>query len=102
MRRLEGREMPRTGALPHHATPQRDVPPTYARPFLGASELMGFVISYPPDAEIYGEEEQAEYFYKDIKGGDLTSDALKGFGGQHASVYDPVKIFGLETRGEHT
>jgi CRP/FNR family transcriptional regulator, nitrogen fixation regulation protein len=92
--------MPRTGALPHHATPQRDVPPTYASPF--ASELMGFVISYPPDAEIYGEEEQAEYFYKVVNGSVRTYKTLKNGRRQIAAFYVPGDVFGLETRGEHT
>ena len=95
-----GREMPRTGALPHHATPQRDVPPTYASPF--ARELMGFVISYPPDAEIYGEEEQAEYFYKVVNGSVRTYKTLKNGRRQIAAFYVPGDVFGLETRGEHT
>jgi CRP/FNR family transcriptional regulator, nitrogen fixation regulation protein len=94
--------MPRAGALPHHATPQRDVPPTYARPFLGASELMGFIISYSPDAEIYGEEEQAKYFYKVVSGSVRTYKTLQNGRRHIAAFYVPGDVFGLETRGEHT
>ena len=94
--------MPRTGALRHQATPQRGVAPTYARPFLGVSELMGFIISYPPDAEIYGEEEQAEYFYTVVNGSVRTYKTLKNGRRQIAAFYVPGDVFGLETRGEHT
>ena len=94
--------MPRTGALRHQTTPPRAVPPTYARPFLGASELMGFIISYPPDAEIYGEEEQAEYFYTVVNGSVRTYKTLKNGRRQIAAFYVPGDVFGLETRGEHT
>ena len=38
---------------------------------------MGFMIFYPRYAEIYGEEEQAEYFYKVISGGVRTSKILE-------------------------
>lgn len=94
--------MPRTGALRHQTTPPRAVPPTYARPFLCASELMGFIISYPPDAEIYGEEEQAEYFYTVVNGSVRTYKTLKNGRRQIAAFYVPGDVFGLETRGEHT
>ena len=94
--------MPRTGALRHQATPQRGVAPTYARPFLGASELMGFIISYPPDAEIYGEREQAEYFYKVVNGSVRTYKTLKSGRRQIVAFHVPGDVFGLETRGEHT
>ena len=94
--------MPRTGALRHQATPQRGVAPTYARPFLGASELMGFIISYPPDAEIYGEGEQAEYFYKVVNGSVRTYKTLKSGRRQIVAFHVPGDVFGLETRGEHT
>jgi CRP-like cAMP-binding protein len=93
----------RTGALRHQAAPQRGVPPTCAHPFLGgAIELIGFIIFYPRDAEIYGEEEQAKYFYKVVGGSVRTYKTLENGRRQIAAFYVPGDIFGLETRGEHT
>ena len=66
------------------------------------SELMGFIISYPPDAEIYGEGEQAEYFYKVVNGSVRTYKTLKSGRRQIVAFHVPGDVFGLETRGEHT
>ena len=62
---------------------------------------MGFIISYPPDAEIYGEGEQAEYFYKVVNGSVRTYKTLKSGRRQIVAFHVPGDVFGLETRGEH-
>jgi CRP/FNR family transcriptional regulator, nitrogen fixation regulation protein len=91
-----------TAALRHPATPQCGGRSTCAHPFLGSTELMGFLISYPRYAGIYGEEDKAEYFYKVVSGAVRTCKALESGRRQIAAFYVPGDVFGLETRDEHT
>jgi CRP/FNR family nitrogen fixation transcriptional regulator len=82
--------------------PRRGAPLTTAHPFLGAIELAGFLISYPADAEIYGQEEQAKYFYKVLSGSVRTYEPLKKGERPIVAFYVPGDVLGLETRGKHT
>jgi CRP/FNR family nitrogen fixation transcriptional regulator len=92
----------RTAALRHRATPQCGVPSTYAHPFIGSLELMGLMISYPRYAQIYGVDDQAEYFYKVVSGAVRTCTTLENGRRQISAFYTPGDVFGLETRDEHT
>lgn len=89
---------------PHRlrATPQSTGPSTYAHPFIGSIELMGCMISYPRYAEIYGVEDQAEYFYKVVSGAVRTCTTLENGRRQISAFYVPGDVFGLETLDEHT
>lgn len=63
----------------------------------GPIELMGARMTFSRNAEIYGEDEPAEYLYKVVSGAvrtcKVTSDGRRQIGG----VYLPGDIFGLET-----
>jgi CRP-like cAMP-binding protein len=61
-----------------------------------ALEMMGAVVPYPRNAEIFGEDEPADYFYKVASGAvrtyKLLDDGRRQIGGFHL----PNDIFGLE------
>jgi CRP/FNR family transcriptional regulator, nitrogen fixation regulation protein len=65
-------------------------------------QLMGAVMSYPRNAEIFGDNEPANYLYRVVSGGVRTykilSDGRRQVGGFHL----PGDIFGLEFTDEHT
>jgi CRP/FNR family transcriptional regulator, nitrogen fixation regulation protein len=70
--------------------------------FESAVELMGASMSFPRNAEIYGENESADYFYKVVSGTVRTSKVLTDGRRQIGSFYLPGDIFGLATADEHT
>jgi CRP/FNR family nitrogen fixation transcriptional regulator len=72
-----------------------------ARPRAGAIELTGSSIPFPRNAEIYGEGEPAEYFYKVITGAVRTYRVLSDGRRQIAAFYLPGDVFGLETGEDH-
>jgi CRP-like cAMP-binding protein len=61
-----------------------------------ALDMMGAVVPYPRNAEIFGEDEPSEYFYKVVSGAvrtyKLLDDGRRQIGGFHL----PNDIFGLE------
>jgi CRP/FNR family transcriptional regulator, nitrogen fixation regulation protein len=63
--------------------------------------LMGAVMSYPRNTEIFGEGEPAEYLYKVISGSVRTSKILSDGRRQIGGFYLPGDIFGLEFAGAH-
>jgi CRP-like cAMP-binding protein len=63
---------------------------------------MGAAKSYPRHAEIYGENEPAEYLYKVISGAVRTYKILSDGRRQIGGFYLPGDIFGLEFADEHT
>jgi CRP/FNR family nitrogen fixation transcriptional regulator len=88
----------------------RSDPPVAARA-LSASEreplaqtmhLMGVVMSYPRNTEIFGENEAADYLYKVVSGGVRTYKILSDGRRQIGGFYLPGDIFGLEFADEHT
>ena len=69
---------------------------------LGSSvDLMGAPMSFPRNAEIYGEGEPADYLYKVISGTVRTYKVLTDGRRQVGGFYVAGDIFGLETGGEH-
>ncbi len=89
----------------------RNPPPPTSHVLDGASEreplaqtmhLMGAVMSFPRNAEIFGDNEPAEYLYKVISGSVRTykilSDGRRQIGGFHL----PGDIFGFQFAEEHT
>jgi CRP-like cAMP-binding protein len=91
--------------------PTRNIPPAATKVFDGASErkplgqsifLMGATKSYPHNAEIYGEDEPAEYLYKVISGSVRTYKILSDGRRQIGGFYLPGDIFGLEFADEHS
>jgi CRP/FNR family transcriptional regulator, nitrogen fixation regulation protein len=64
--------------------------------------LMGAVISYPRNSEIFGENEPAEYLYKVVSGSVRTYKILSDGRRQIGGFYLPGEIFGLSFDAEHT
>jgi CRP/FNR family transcriptional regulator, nitrogen fixation regulation protein len=70
---------------------------------LGQSmQLMGAIMTYPRNTEIFGENEPAEYLYKVISGSVRTYKILSDGRRQVGGFYLPGDIFGLEFADEHT
>jgi len=65
-------------------------------------EMMGALMQFDRNAEIYGESEPADYFYKVVSGAVRTYKMLNDGRRQIGSFYLPGDIFGLEVGGEHT
>jgi CRP/FNR family transcriptional regulator, nitrogen fixation regulation protein len=70
---------------------------------LGQSmQLMGAMMNYLRDAEIFGENEPADYLYKVVSGTVRTYKILSDGRRQVSGFYLPGDIFGLEFADEHT
>ena len=70
---------------------------------LGSSiELMGATMPYARNAEIFGENEPAEYLYRVISGAVRTYKVLNDGRRQIGGFYLPGDVFGLEVGDEHT
>jgi len=64
-------------------------------------DMMGAVMPYCRNAEIYGENEPADYLYKVVAGAVRTSKVLADGRRQVGAFYLPGDVFGLETADEH-
>ncbi|HTQ83744.1 MAG TPA: helix-turn-helix domain-containing protein [Pseudolabrys sp.] len=80
----------------------RTVPPVGARSSATAIELMGAAMPFVRDAEIYGENEPAEYLYKVVSGTVRTYKVLNDGRRQIGAFYLPGDVFGLEVGDVHT
>jgi len=67
----------------------------------GTIELRGACMSFPRNAEIYGENEPADYLYKIVSGTVRTYKVLVDGRRQIGAFYLPGDMFGLETGNEH-
>jgi CRP/FNR family nitrogen fixation transcriptional regulator len=65
-------------------------------------QLMGAVMAYPRNTEIFGENEPADYLYKIVSGSVRTYKILSDGRRQVGGFYLPGDIFGLEFADEHT
>lgn len=82
--------------------PARPLPPVSVHPTGTSIELMGAPMPFARNAEIYGENEPAEYLYKVINGTVRTYKVLNDGRRQIGAFYLPGDIFGLEVGNEHT
>ncbi len=64
--------------------------------------LMGAMMSYPRNSEIFAEDEPADYIYKVISGSVRTSKILSDGRRQIGAFYLPGDIFGLQSDDEHS
>jgi CRP/FNR family transcriptional regulator, nitrogen fixation regulation protein len=64
--------------------------------------LMGAVMAYPRNAEIFGENEPAEFAYKIISGSVRTYKILNDGRRQIGAFYLPGDVFGLPFEDEHS
>jgi CRP/FNR family nitrogen fixation transcriptional regulator len=67
----------------------------------GSIELMGAAMPFGRNAEIYGENEPADYLYKVISGTVRTYKVLSDGRRQIGAFYLPGDMFGLESGAEH-
>lgn len=63
--------------------------------------LMGAVMPFSRNVEIYGEGEPADYLYKVVQGAVRTHKLLNDGRRQIGGFYLPGDVFGLEIDGEH-
>jgi CRP/FNR family transcriptional regulator, nitrogen fixation regulation protein len=68
---------------------------------ISSIELIGALMSFSRNAEVYGESEPADYLYKVISGAVRTYKILLDGRRQIGAFYLPGDIFGLETGEEH-
>jgi len=71
-------------------------------PLSQTMQLMGAMMAYPRNTEIFGENEPADYLYKVISGSVRTYKILSDGRRQVGGFYLPGDIFGLEFSDEHT
>ncbi|HTV27286.1 MAG TPA: helix-turn-helix domain-containing protein [Xanthobacteraceae bacterium] len=65
-------------------------------------DLMGALMPYGRNAEIYGETDPADYLYKVVSGAVRTYKILSDGRRQIGGFYLPGDVFGLESGDEHT
>ncbi len=65
-------------------------------------QLMGAMMAYPRNSEIFGDNELADYLYKVVSGSVRTYKILSDGRRQIGGFYLPGDIFGLEFSDEHT
>jgi CRP-like cAMP-binding protein len=93
--------MPFIPTTTHHAASHngsRDVQESLAQ----SMQLMGATLSYPRNAEIFGENEPAEYLYKVISGSVRTYKILNDGRRQIGGFYMPGDIFGPQFADDHS
>jgi CRP/FNR family transcriptional regulator, nitrogen fixation regulation protein len=90
------------GSFKYPATTFGQVPRARRDKHAGALELMGAVVPFTRNSEIYGENEPADYVYKVVSGTVRTYKVLVDGRRQIGGFYLPGDMFGLETSDEHT
>lgn len=80
----------------------RTAPPAVSHELTDALDLMGAPMSFVRNAEIYGENEPAQYLYKLVSGAVRTSKILNDGRRQIGEFYMPGDIFGLEMGKDHS
>ncbi|MEJ2433330.1 MAG: cyclic nucleotide-binding domain-containing protein, partial [Pseudolabrys sp.] len=88
--------MNRTAARPTPDRVSRPVPASGTVSLGSAIEMMGAPMPFSRNAEIYGENEPADYLYKVDSGAVRTYKVLNDGRRQIGSFYLPGDIFGLE------
>jgi CRP/FNR family transcriptional regulator, nitrogen fixation regulation protein len=71
-------------------------------PLAQSMQLMGAVMSYPRNTEIFGENEPADYVYKVLNGSVRTYKILSDGRRQIGGFYMPGDVFGLQFAEQHT
>src|SRR5438045_2078549 len=71
------------------------------RPLTGSIEMIGAVMPFARNVEIYGENEPADYLYKVISGTVRTYKVLNDGRRQIGAFYLPGDMFGIESGEEH-
>jgi CRP-like cAMP-binding protein len=76
-------------------------PPIASHALTGQIEMMGAAMPFARNAEIYGENEKAEYIYKVLSGSVRTYKVLNDGRRQIGAFYLPGDLFGLEVGDVH-
>jgi CRP-like cAMP-binding protein len=84
--------------IPH---PRSSLPFSAPGSLAEALDLMGAIMPYARNSEIYGEGEPAEYLYKVARGAVRTHKLLSDGRRQIGGFYLPGDVFGLEVDGMH-
>ena len=79
----------------------RFAPPAATHDLTDTFYMMGAPMSFVRNAEIYGENEPAEYLYKLVSGTVRTSKILNDGRRQIGAFYLPGDVFGLEIGEQH-
>jgi CRP/FNR family transcriptional regulator, nitrogen fixation regulation protein len=85
--------------MPQASSPSRGAERS---PLAQAMQMMGAVMSFPRNGEIFGENEPADYVYRVISGSVRTYKILNDGRRQVGGFYLAGDIFGLEFAEEHT
>ncbi len=92
-----------TRTSPRQSTARAARPVPTGSVHLGSSiEMMGAPMPCARNAELYGENEPADYLYKVVRGAVRTYKVLNDGRRQIGSFYLPGDIFGLEVGDEHS
>lgn len=86
----------------HHASVRALRPASPVGSLTGQIEMMGATMPFGRNAEIFGENERAEYLYKVVSGSVRTYKVLNDGRRQIGAFYLPGDLFGFEVGGEHT
>jgi CRP/FNR family transcriptional regulator, nitrogen fixation regulation protein len=86
---------------PATPVPAHEAPPLDGSDLVQAMALMGARMSFPRNAEIYGEGEPADFVYQVVSGAVRTSKILSDGRRQIGGFYLPGDIFGLDLGDEH-
>jgi CRP/FNR family transcriptional regulator, nitrogen fixation regulation protein len=81
--------------------PQSTRSPAVSLNLVGQMELMGAPMSFSRNAEIYGENEPADYVYKVVSGSVRTYKIFDDGRRQIGGFYFPGDMFGLESGDAH-
>ena len=92
----------RAASFRHSTAQLQSKPLPSGRPSADIIELMGTVMAFTRNAEIYGEKEPADYLYKVISGTVRTYKVLMDGRRQIGAFHLPGDVFGFETGDEHT
>ena len=76
--------------------------PVATHDLAGSIEMMGAAMTFARNAEIYGEDEPADYLYKVVSGAVRTYKVLADGRRQIGAFHLPGDIFGLESGDAHT
>jgi len=91
-----------TTLLPAVKCPVRKFPQSESHAFMTQIDMMGAAMPFARNAEIYGENERADYLYKVLSGSIRTYKLLVDGRRQIGGFYLPGDFFGLEIGDHHT
>jgi CRP/FNR family transcriptional regulator, nitrogen fixation regulation protein len=92
----------RSHSLKQPPAQPRNSQPQHGSAQAGTIELMGALMTFARNSEIYGENEPADYLYKVVSGTVRTYKVLVDGRRQIGAFYLPGDMFGLETSDEHS